>query len=68
MQAEQAKQKMTESMDLPGLLTHTPEGVAKDIYRSWKRKRNTLYTKWFWRYIMLIIRNVPEWKFKKMKL
>ncbi len=60
--------KMTEGMDLPALLTHTPEGVAKDIYKAWKRSRNVLYTKWFWRYIMWIIRNVPEWKFKKMKL
>lgn len=60
--------KMTEGMDLPGPLTHSPEGVAKDIFRAWQRRRNVLYTKWFWRYIMLIIRNVPEWKFKKMKL
>lgn len=60
--------KMTEGLDLPGLLTHTPEGVAKDVFRAYKRRKNVLYTKWFWRYIMLIIRNVPEWKFKKMKL
>lgn len=60
--------KMTEGLDLPGPLTHTPEGVANDIYKAWKRRRNVIYTKWFWRYIMLIIRNVPEWKFKKMKL
>lgn len=60
--------KMTEGMDLPAMLTHTPEGVAKDIYKAYKRRKNTLYTKWFWRYIMWIIRNIPEWKFKKMKL
>ncbi len=60
--------KMTEGMDLPRLLTHTPKGVAGDIFTAWKRGKDTLYTKWIWRYIMWIICNIPEWKFKKMKL
>lgn len=60
--------KMTEGMDLPGPLTHQPQGVAKDVFRAYRRKKNVLYTKWMWRYLMLIIRNIPEWKFKKMKL
>lgn len=60
--------KMTEGMDLPGMLTAKPEDVAKDIFKAWRRKKSVLYTKWFWRYIMWIIRNIPEWKFKKMKL
>lgn len=60
--------KMTDGMDLPPTLTAKPDGVAKDIYKAYKRRKNTLYTKWLWRPIMWIIRNIPEWQFKKMKL
>ena len=60
--------KMTEGLDLPAPLTAQPKEVANDIFKAWKRKQNTLYTKWFWRWIMWIIRNIPEWQFKKMKL
>ncbi len=32
------------------------------------KKKNTIYVKWFWRWIMLIIKCIPEFQFKKMKL
>jgi hypothetical protein len=32
------------------------------------KKRNVIYTPFFWRYIMLIIIHVPEFVFKKMKI
>lgn len=60
--------QMTEGLDLPPLLTAKPEGVAKSVYKAYRKKKNILYTKWFWKYIMLIIRNIPEFMFKKMKL
>lgn len=60
--------KMTEGMDLPGPLTATPEQVAKGIFKAYRRKKNIIYTRWFWRYIMVIIQSIPEWQFKKMKL
>ena len=60
--------KMTEGLDLPKKITATPEEVAHDIYRAQQKGRNILYTKWFWRWIMLIIKNIPEFQFKKMKL
>lgn len=60
--------KMTEGMDLPPLLTAQPEEVADDIYSAWKKGKDIIYTKWFWRYLMLIIRNIPERIFKKLKL
>lgn len=59
---------MTEGMGLPPLLTAEPAEVADDIYRAFQKKKDVLYTKWFWRYIMLIIRNIPERVFKRMKL
>lgn len=60
--------KMTEGLPLPAPLTAQPEQVAKSIFKAWKKKKNVLYTKWMWRWIMAIIRSIPEWKFKKMKL
>jgi short-subunit dehydrogenase len=60
--------KMTEGMDLPERLTAQPEEVAEDIYRAQQNGKNVLYTKWIWRWIMLVIKVIPEWKFKKMSI
>ncbi len=60
--------KMTEGMDLPEKLTAQPEEVAKDIYKAQQNGRNVLYTKWIWGCIMLLIRSIPEFQFKKMKI
>jgi len=60
--------KMTEDMDLPEKLTAQPEEVAEDIYKAQQKGKNVLYTKWVWKWVMLIIRNIPEWKFKGMSI
>jgi len=60
--------KMTEDMDLPEKLTAQPEEVASDIYKAQQSGKNVLYTKWIWRYIMIIIKMIPEWKFKGMSI
>ncbi len=59
---------MTEGLDLPPLLTASPNTVAKDVYRSIVKKSGEVYTPWFWRFIMLIIKAIPEFVFKKLKL
>lgn len=60
--------KMTEDMDLPEKLTAQPEEVATEIYNAQQSNKNVLYTKWIWRWVMLIIRNIPEFQFKKMSI
>lgn len=60
--------RMTENLTLPPLLTAKPEDIADGIFKAVKSGKNVVYIKWFWRYIMLIIRNIPEFMFKKMKL
>ncbi len=60
--------KMTEDLKLPALLTAQPSEVADAVYRAVQQKKNTVYVKWMWRWIMLIIKNIPEFQFKKMKL
>ena len=59
---------MTEGMDLPSSLTAKPGQVAKDVYRAVKKKKNILYSRWMWRYIMFIIRHIPEGIFKRLDL
>jgi len=49
-------------------LVASPQSVARDINRAVKRKRNVIYTPWFWRYIMLIIIHIPEFIFKRLKI
>jgi hypothetical protein len=60
--------KMTENMDLPQNLTAEPEDVAEDIYNAQQKGRNILYTKSIWMLIMLIIKHIPEFIFKKMSI
>ena len=60
--------KMTEGLDLPKKLTALPEEVANDIYKAQQKNKNILYSKWYWRGIMLIIKNIPEVIFKKSSI
>ncbi len=60
--------KMTEELDLPEKLTAQPEEVAEDIYKAQQKGKNVIYTKWVWRWVMLIICNIPEFQFKKMSI
>lgn len=60
--------KMTESLKLPERLTAEPEEVAEDIYKAYKKGRDIVYTKWFWKWIMALIRLTPEWVFKRGNL
>ena len=60
--------KMTEGMDVPEKLTAQPEEVAEDIYKAQQKNKNVLYTKWMWRWVMMMIKMIPEWKFKGMSL
>jgi len=54
---------------MPGLfLVASPEHVGERIARAVEGKTDVLYVPWFWRYIMLIIRAIPEAVFKRMKL
>lgn len=60
--------QMTWGLKLPPPLTATPEQAARAIVSGILQGRDEIYVLWMWRYIMLIIRNIPEWQFKKMRL
>jgi short-subunit dehydrogenase len=49
-------------------LVASPERVARDVCRAIRRRKNLIYTPWFWAGIMLIIRSIPRFLFKRMKM
>lgn len=51
-----------------GLLWAKPEVVAQGIHKAIHKKSDIVYLPWFWRFIMLIINNIPETIFKRLKL
>ncbi|SDI16807.1 Short-chain dehydrogenase [Pseudomonas flavescens] len=59
---------MTQGLALPGPLLAQPERVARDILAALRKRRSTLYTPWFWAPIMLVIRLIPEFIFKRLSL
>lgn len=59
---------MTEGLAKGGPLWAKPEKIAADMEACVGRGGQVLYTPWFWRYIMLVIRHIPEFIFKKMSL
>ncbi|MBN8787909.1 MAG: SDR family NAD(P)-dependent oxidoreductase, partial [Terrimonas sp.] len=60
--------KMTEHLKLPKLLTATPEDVATYTYNAIIKRKDIIYIKWFWKWIMFIIKCIPETIFKKKTL
>lgn len=51
-----------------GPLWVAPETIAHSILRAIQKRRNVIYTPWFWLPIMLVIRAIPERIFMKLKL
>lgn len=60
--------RMTENMSLPGVLTAAPDELAQAIRRADQKKRLVVYYRPVWRFIMLIIRCLPERIFVRLKL
>lgn len=51
-----------------GKLWASPEKISEGISRVIQRKSDVVYLPWFWKFIMVVIRLIPENFFKKMKL
>ena len=58
---------MTEGMD-NGLQLAKPASVAMDIVKGIKDRKAIIYTPTKWKLIMMIIRNLPEFIFKKLNI
>lgn len=59
---------MTQGLALPKLLVAQPQTVANDIIQAIEKKKNTVYTPWFWAGIMKVICSVPQFIFKRASL
>lgn len=57
--------RMTAGQASP--LVAAPERVGADIVAALDRRQATVYTPWFWRHIMGIIRLIPEPLFRRLK-
>ena len=51
-----------------GALWSTPKSVATKIVKGVDRKQNTIYAPGYWRFLMLTVRSIPEFIFKKIKI
>lgn len=60
--------RMTEGMALPPALTAKPAEVAQAIWRAVERRKDVVYVRPLWRWIMAIIRAIPEGLFKKLSI
>jgi short-subunit dehydrogenase len=60
--------KMTEGLPLNPKLTATPKQAADCIYKAYKNQKNVVYVLPIWGLIMLIIKHIPEFIFKKLKM
>lgn len=63
-----AQTKMTEGMILPAFITAQPEEIADAIVKACAKDRDVIYVRPIWRIIMVIIKFLPEFIFKRTKL
>ena len=58
---------MTRHLTLNPRLTASPEKTARYIYSAFKRKKNVIYILPVWKWIMTVIKLIPEEFFKRIK-
>ena len=59
---------MTADIDKKGPLWARPEAIAQAILRGIEQRRDVIYAPWFWRWILAVIRLIPERLFKRLRL
>ncbi|MBB3048507.1 hypothetical protein FHR99_002781 [Litorivivens lipolytica] len=57
---------MTAGMDLPGPLVSSADQVAKSIEKAITKRRDVVYAPGYWALIMLVIRLLPGFIFKRL--
>jgi short-subunit dehydrogenase len=59
--------RMTSEMR-QGILFADPGDVGRGIYLAVLKGRNIVYLPWFWRWIMLVVKSIPEAIFKRLRM
>ncbi len=62
------KTKMTSKITSPKPFSAKPDDVSKAVFNGFKKKKNIIYVLPIWKFIMLIIKSIPEFIFKKLSL
>ena len=58
--------RMTDGMELPDKLTATPGEVAAAVLKAIRHRRDVVYVRPIWRWIMFVVRALPERIFKRL--
>ena len=58
---------MTETFE-KGLLWVKPESIAVGIKNAIEKRKTVVYLPWFWRWIMLVIKFIPDFIFRRLPL
>lgn len=58
--------RMSEGHDLKPIITAQPEVAARKIVNAALAKKDEIYILGYWKWIMLIIRSIPEFIFKRL--
>jgi decaprenylphospho-beta-D-erythro-pentofuranosid-2-ulose 2-reductase len=60
------KTEMLKAAAGPTPFAIEPEKAADDIYNAMRKRKQAIYTPFFWRYIMLVIRHIPSFIFRRL--
>lgn len=60
--------QMTKDLELPKLISAAPDKAAKTILRAVEKRKDVIYVLPIWRFIMLAIKIIPEFIFKRLNL
>ena len=60
--------KMTENIITPQILTANPDEMGELILNSVRKQKDVVYYRYIWKWIMIIIRNIPEFIFKNTRI
>jgi decaprenylphospho-beta-D-erythro-pentofuranosid-2-ulose 2-reductase len=62
------RSKMTAGLPLPAPLTASPHQVANAVVKAIRKRKGRVYVLPIWALIMLVIRTIPDFIFKKLNL
>lgn len=60
--------QMTARFVKKSILWARPEGIATGIIQAIEKRKDVVYLPLFWRFIMLVIQNIPEYLFKRLSI
>jgi len=58
------KSKMTKNLNLPKYLVSTPDLIGEIIFKSFINNKNVVYAPYFWKIVLFIYKNIPEFIFR----